>query len=268
MDKNNYFQPQISSQQQEHSALGIAGMIIGIVAILLSCIAIGGFIGIVGLVLSIIGITQKGKKSGMAIAGITLNALAIVIMVIILFAYAQNLDESSNATQEIVSEVYTPSKEVENIQTESIPTETQTKKKFPTVGNTIESDTWKITLLDAKQYDNIPSEFYTDEPSDGNKYLVLFFEVENISDKDDYFNYFYIESYLDGYSTDIEIIMNKPEGYSNLSGDVAAGKKLKGCLVYEVPISGWSELEMSYKNWIATSKKVATFLVTPDDLSE
>lgn len=112
-------------------------------------------------------------------------------------------------------------------------------------------------------YDEIRGEYYNDVPADGKKYLVLFFEVENVSNKDNHFNYFFLESYLDGYSTNSVITLNEPEGYGELAGDVAAGKKMKGCLKYEVSPS-WSELEVSYKEWIGTSDKIATFVVTPD----
>lgn len=255
--------------QNQQSGLGIAGMIIGIIALLLSCILIGGFIGIVGLILSIVGVSQKNKKTGMAVAGIVLNAVAIVIMIIMFVVAGSDSDNASTTAHKIdqestVSSVQ-QSAEVSSVET-SAPTDTNTA--MPTVGEYVEGDTWKISLLDAKQYDKIAGEYYSDEPDSGNDYLVLFFEVENISDKDDYFNYLYLESYLDGYNTDFEITVNSPEGYSTLSGDVAAGKKLKGCLVYQVPQSGWSELEVSYKDWIATSNKVATFVVTPDNLSD
>lgn len=131
------------------------------------------------------------------------------------------------------------------------------------VGNTISGDDWKIKLESVKMYDEISGEYYNDVPADGKKYLVLFFEVENVSNKDDYFNYLFLESYLDGYSTSPVITVNDSEGYGGLAGDVAAGKKMKGCLKYEVSPS-WSELEVSYKEWIGTSDKIATFVVTPD----
>ncbi len=132
-----------------------------------------------------------------------------------------------------------------------------------TVGDTVTGNEWKITLESAKVYDEIADEYYSDVPKDGKKYLVLFFEVENISDKDSFFNYYYLESYLDGYGTTSVLTINKPEGYDDLTGDVASGKKMKGCLKYEVN-SDWEELEVSYKEWVGNSDKIATFVVTPD----
>ena len=118
----------------------------------------------------------------------------------------------------------------------------------------------------APKSDEMKADFYTDKPGDGNVFLVLFFEVENVSDEDDYFNYFNIESYVDGYSSSIKILLNKPDGAGTLTGNVAAGKKMKGQLSWEVP-SGWKELEVSYKNSLWKGDKAATFVVTPDDIA-
>lgn len=84
-------------EQKQNSCLGVAGMVIGIMSVLLSCIAVGGLTGIVGLVLSLIAMTRKGKKYGMAIAGIVLNVFAIAMFLVILFIAIGESD--SNPTQ-------------------------------------------------------------------------------------------------------------------------------------------------------------------------
>lgn len=134
------------------------------------------------------------------------------------------------------------------------------------VGQTVTGEKWAISLQSAKVFNEVASEYFTDTPEDGNVYLVLFFDVQNVSDEDDYFNYFNIESYVDGYNQSIKILMNKPDGVDTLTGDVAAGKKLKGQLAWEVP-EGWTELEVSYKDDPFGNEKDATFVVTPDDIT-
>lgn len=132
------------------------------------------------------------------------------------------------------------------------------------VGQSVEGPNWKISLTSAKTYEKIGDTF-EEKPEDGKVYLICFFEVENVSDEDDYFNYFNIESYVDGYNEDISITMSDVEGMSLLTGDVAAGKKLKGYLAWEVSPE-WKELEISYKDNLWTGEKAATFVVTPDQL--
>lgn len=163
----------------------------------------------------------------------------------------------------------TESNEVQNQKVNTATPEPEKEEIKPAhVGEYVEGEVWKISLLEARQYDSIDGEYYSETPEiDGNKFVVLFFEVENISANDEHFNMFYIESYVDGYSADTEFLMNNPENYKNLSGDVASGKKLKGYVAYEVS-PDWKEIEFSYKNWAGNSGKIATFLVTQNDITK
>lgn len=134
-------------------------------------------------------------------------------------------------------------------------------------GNYIESGNLKFSFEMAKQYDEIKqSEYYTAKPEDGKKYLVLFFEVENISSENQYINMFYHKAYLDDYEIEQKTIMAKPEGYDTLSGDLAAGKKLKGYVCYEVA-PDWQKLEFTYTDGISSDSEKYDFVVTPSELS-
>lgn len=150
----------------------------------------------------------------------------------------------------------------------SVPSEESSEtSQTATVGQSVEGPDWKISLLSAKTYDKITDGMLETTPDEGKVYLVCFFEVENVSDEDNYFNYFYIESYVDGYNEDISVLLSDVDGNSILSGDVAAGKKLKGYLAWQVD-PAWEELEVSYKSDVWTGDKAATFVVTPDQVSE
>lgn len=134
-------------------------------------------------------------------------------------------------------------------------------------GNYIESGNLKISFEMAKQYDEIKqSEYYTAKPEDGKKYLVLFFEVENVSSEEQDINMFYHKAYLDDYEIDQTALMVNPEGYDMLSGDLAAGKKLKGYVCYEVDLD-WQKLEFTYTDGISSNAEKYDFVVTPDELS-
>ena len=141
------------------------------------------------------------------------------------------------------------------------------EKNTAGIGQCVTGDKWAISLLSAKTYTEIADEYYTDTPEEGKIFLVLFFEVENVSTEDDYFNWLNFESYVDGYNHAQKMLMNKPDGVDTLTGDVAAGKKLKGHLAWEVSPE-WSELEVSYKDSLWTGNKAATFKVTPADITE
>lgn len=72
--------------------MGIAALVLGIVSIIIAFIPICGSIAflpaIVGLILGIVDVIQKGKKEepkGVGIAGIVLSAAAVVIIFVWLF---------------------------------------------------------------------------------------------------------------------------------------------------------------------------------------
>ena len=163
------------------------------------------------------------------------------------------------------------SKTITEIESKAQESKEESKQQAPTaakVGQTVTGDKWAISLLYAKVFSEISDGTFTTKPeTEGNVYLVLFFEVENVSSEDDYFNYLYIESYVDSYNTGLSVLFTNPDGYDTLTGNVAAGKKLKGCLAWEVS-ADWKELEVSYKDGVWTSDKAATFVVTPADLTE
>lgn len=147
-------------------------------------------------------------------------------------------------------------------------TKTTVKAAPAKMGDTVKGDKWGITLQSAKLFDEIKmNDLMSDKPEEGKQFLILFFEVENVSGEDDYFNYFYVEGYVDGYSQDMKILLSKPDGADTLTGDVAAGKKMKGQLTWEVS-KGWKEFEVSYKNDPITSAKAATFKITPSDIAK
>lgn len=192
----------------------------------------------------------------------------VLLALVATLAFATTACSTSNSTNSSESQV------TGTIETTVKVTETPTTVEPTTVGavktgNYIEKGNLKISLESAKQYDEITDESlgsYTAKPADGKKYLVLFFEVENISSEEQNVNMFYHKAYLDDYDIDQKTLLAKPEGYDLLSGNLAAGKKLKGYVCYEVD-PDWQKLEFEYKDGITSDSETYDFIVTPDDLS-
>ena len=80
--------------------MGIAGMILGILAVVFAIIPIFGWIisipcVLVGLPLSIIGLIQnrrRGQGYGMAIAGIVTNSLAVIVVILWIFLFVASTE--------------------------------------------------------------------------------------------------------------------------------------------------------------------------------
>ena len=116
---------------------------------------------------------------------------------------------------------------------------------FCTIGNSIQNTIWKIDFIDAGLYDKIGDSPFQDTPKAGNQFLALFFEIENLSTTESYFNAYYFDCYIDGYVIDPALTLNDVEGYGTLFANIKPSKKHKGCLIFEVS-KDWEKLEISY----------------------
>lgn len=107
-----------------------------------------------------------------------------------------------------------------------------------------------MTILSAGEYES-DNQFI--QPADGKIYYKVDVEIANNSDKDTAISSIVnTEAYVDDYSID----ETYPAGIDNmLSGELAAGKKIKGSLVYEVD-SDFKVLELQYKPNIWLKNKV------------
>ena len=105
------------------SGLGIAGFVIGIIAIIFSFIPIVNniafFIGIIAAVFGIIGaITHKSK--GLSIAGIILGILAVVITLVLQSMWSKALDDASQSFNEAMESADTQMNNITGENTEEI----------------------------------------------------------------------------------------------------------------------------------------------------
>lgn len=92
-----YQQPyQAQPQPGKAHGLSIAGLVVGIVAIVSSCIFswISALIGVVALILAIVG--QVKSKSKLGLAAIIVSAVGIVCGVVFFFVYAYILVSGAN----------------------------------------------------------------------------------------------------------------------------------------------------------------------------
>lgn len=192
----------------------------------------------------------------------------IIIAMIAVMAFSVTACGSKNTTPDSSSSQKTDAIETTAEVTTEVATEPQTTVASAVgPGNYIEGGNLKISFEMAKQYDEIQqSEYLTAKPEEGKKYLALFFEIENISSEEQNINMFYHKAYLDDYEIDQKALLVKPEGYDMLSGNLAAGKKLKGYVCYEVD-PDWQKLEFTYTDGISSDSEKYDFVVTPDELS-
>ena len=72
----------------EQNNMAISGLVFGIFAILGFWAPVAGLTaGIIGIICSIIGLSKKKSRKGMAITGLILSIVAIILSLVILFLY-------------------------------------------------------------------------------------------------------------------------------------------------------------------------------------
>lgn len=125
-----------------------------------------------------------------------------------------------------------------------------------TIGDTLISDDFKITLTDALMYNSIGTEEDTmDIPDEGKEYLVFFFDVENISDESQYISDFDFTGYVDGYEVEVEYLYNDIDGFEDLDATLKPYKSAKGYVAFEVEET-WKSFEIRYSDWFDDTELV------------
>ena len=163
--------------------------------------------------------------------------VVLVVVVLVLIAAFAGGGESSTP-QKVESTSGTSQSASQASQAQSQPEQT-----VFTVGDTVELNGVKTTLLSAEEY---PGKQYM-MPTDGNVFLVCQFEIENDSSAEiNVSSMVSFNAYCDDYSVSLSITGEMLEdSWKSLDGTVAPDKKINGVIAYEIP-QDWQKMEISY----------------------
>lgn len=165
-----------------------------------------------------------------------LIVVLVVVVLVVIAAFAGGGE--SNSPQKVESTSGTSQSASQASQAQSQPEQT-----VFTVGDTVELNGVKTTLLSAEEY---PGKQYM-MPTDGNVFLVCQFEIENDSSAEiNVSSMVSFNAYCDDYSVSLSITGEMLEdSWKTLDGTVAPGKKINGVIAYEIP-QDWQKMEISY----------------------
>ena len=175
------------------------------------------------------------------------KVILIVIAIIVVFfvgLVACGLGVVANSVNDAIEEVETNGT-IEKIDNSGVETETSETSESNgvvnvKVGDTVEFETFKMTIVDSER----AMEFeYADIP-EGYEIVRIRFEVENIGAKEEFF-WDNFEAYCDGV---------KCEEYWGgddylYGGNLRAGRKMKGSIYYIVPTDAVFEIEYNTSDW-------------------
>ena len=128
---------------------------------------------------------------------------------------------------------------------------TEEVKDIFEVGETAELNDVQVTLLSYKESKG--SEY--NKPSDGNVFLMAEFEIVNNSDSEmNVSSVMSFEAYADDYSLNYSFGALMDNEDRQMDGTIAAVKKMKGYIGYEVP-KDWSTVEIHFTDDVWSNNK-------------
>ena len=170
------------------------------------------------------------------LGGLGLLVFLIFIFIMIgIFSFTSVVDTGYDAYNDILDDT------MDEIEERQKPNETLRG----TVRDTLDTDNYSMTLLEYKTMDEIEDTYSNKKAADGKEFLVLFFRVNNVSDKSLYISNYDFDGYVDGKKTDYTYFYHDINGYSELSGSIARDKYIEGHIVYEVS-KEWRDFEIQF----------------------
>ena len=175
----------------------------------------------------------------------------IIIAVIVLILIAAIAGGGGDTTPQRAENTNLPSTSNEK-QQETPKTEEKKEEIIFGVGETAELNGVRVTMTDYSESNG--SEY--NKPSDGNVFMLIEFLIENNTDSElAVSSLVSFEAYADDYALNYSLAAVMEEDTSNqLDGQIAAGKKMKGTIGYEVP-ADWQEVEIHFTDNVWSSSK-------------
>lgn len=133
------------------------------------------------------------------------------------------------------------------------------------MNNTNGNEKVSITMTGLCQYPALENDTYTDTPEDGNVFLVMFLQVRNHDNGNDYINPEALSAAVDGVDVTNCALFNQPESYEPIFDHINKGEERSGFIVWQVP-SDWKQFHMEYDGWTDICALTVTADVTPDML--
>lgn len=161
--------------------------------------------------------------------------IGIIIFIVIVAIIGSSADDEPKKVETSTSPQIT--------ETTDTLTEEKEEKNVFYVGETAELKDVCVTLLGVTKSKGSTY----NKPTEGNMYVLCEFEIANNSNAEiAVSSMLSFEAYCDDYTCTFSLGALMEKGNKNqLDGTVAAGKKFKGVVGYEVPVD-WKELEVAY----------------------
>lgn len=171
-----------------------------------------------------------------------------LLIILVIGMIGSNLESSDDSTKTAVAEKDSAKatndgkKEEKKEATIEEPENKEDANTITAPGEGIQTKNFKLTV---ENFEKVKSNNDFLQPDEGKEFISVGILIENISDKDyAVSSILMFNAYQDGFSINEDLSAHAAKGgTTTLNGDLAAGKKIRGNLMYQVP-TDWKELEI------------------------
>ncbi len=159
------------------------------------------------------------------------------------FALGSGSSDSSSSDVQKVGEITTPTDSA--AESSEVSESTAIEQTEYSVGETLSNDGLNITYVSSSNYTS-DNQFI--QPAEGNKFIRLFFHVDNQSGSDKSVTTYDFNCYADGYEC------SSSYQDDDLSASLSDGRSADGAVYFEVPANA-QEIEVEYEiDWLSSQK--------------
>jgi len=241
---------------QSANGIGIAALIVGIVAFLSGWLPVWGLlVGVAAVVLGIIALKKSKANKGFGITGVVLGGIAVLTSLVFTIFWVLAFSIATVGTGGALNVVKTAQDSLK-AQSASAQAQIDAKKDF-SKGSTATFGDFEVVVKSVTR-DYASTDSYT-QPSDGNEFVVVKVSVKNVTDSTQSFTKYDLKLIDGGVANDASFVASVDPSFTG--GSLVAGGTAEGNIVFEAK-QGASGLKLQYETTVYDYEKYQSKTLT------
>jgi hypothetical protein len=234
----------VKKTPQTATGIGIAALVVGIVAFVSGWIAIWGVLaGVAAIVLGIIALKKSKANKGFGITGIVLGGVATITSIVFTIIWALAFTFVAVGSG-VALDAAKKANDALNEQSASVQSQIDAKKDF-SKGETAKFGDFEVAVKSVTR-DYTSTNAYT-QPSDGNEFVVVNISVKNTTDTTQSLTKYNLQLTDGSVANDASLVVDVSPAFTG--GSIVAGGTAEGNIVFEVK-KGASDLKLLYETTV------------------
>jgi hypothetical protein len=234
----------VNKTPQTTTGIGIAALVVGIVAFLSGWVAVWGVLaGIAAIVLGIIALKKSKANKGFGITGIVLGGVATLTSIVFTIIWALAFTFVAVGSG-VALDAAKKANDALNEQSASVQSQIDAKKDF-SKGETATFGDFEVAVKSVTR-DYTSTDAYI-QPSDGNEFVVVKISVKNTTDSAQSFTKYNLQLTDGSVANDASFVAEVSPSFTG--GSIVAGGTAEGNVVFEAK-KGASDLKLLYETTV------------------